>query len=112
MKFLLPQHCIKVTCSASATYHRQLTINDQSILLHVLVRLQDDAHIFCLPNQIEIEILGVLDMVETVLSQFGFKDFEVRHWTVAEALKRKCNRQLGASASACDALWLVRRVVV
>lgn len=39
-------------------------------------RVQDDAHIFCLPNQIEAEILGVLDMTERLLSQFGFQDFE------------------------------------
>ena len=39
--------------------------------------LQDDAHIFCLPSQIEREILGVLDLTEQLLSQFGFQDFEV-----------------------------------
>lgn len=38
---------------------------------------QDDAHIFCLPSQIEGEILGVLDLTEKLLSQFGFEDFEV-----------------------------------
>ena len=41
---------------------------------------QDDAHIFCLPGQIEAEILGVLDLTEKLLSQFGFKDFEVSGW--------------------------------
>lgn len=54
---------------------------ERSGTMHGLFRVrgftQDDAHIFCLPEQIESEILGVLDMVETVLSQFGFKDFEV-----------------------------------
>lgn len=39
--------------------------------------MQDDAHIFCLPSQIEDEILGVLDLTEKLLSQFGFEDFEV-----------------------------------
>lgn len=39
--------------------------------------LQDDAHIFCLPSQIESEILGVLDLTQQLLSQFGFQDFEV-----------------------------------
>ena len=42
-----------------------------------LVAVQDDAHIFCLPSQIESEILGVLDLTEKLLSQFGFSDFEV-----------------------------------
>lgn len=41
------------------------------------VMLQDDAHIFCLPTQIESEILGVLDLTEQLLSQFGFQEFEV-----------------------------------
>ena len=40
--------------------------------------VQDDGHIFCLPTQIETEIIGVLDLTETLLSQFGFQDFEVR----------------------------------
>lgn len=53
-----------------------------------LACLQDDAHIFCLPEQIESEILGVLDMVETVLSQFGFKDFEARRSPYAPELPR------------------------
>lgn len=52
-----------------------------SALLDVLCRpctlLQDDGHIFCLPSQIESEILGVLDLTEKLLSQFGFQDFEV-----------------------------------
>jgi threonyl-tRNA synthetase len=39
--------------------------------------MQDDAHIFCLPNQIEAEIVAVLDLTETLLSQFGFTEFEV-----------------------------------
>jgi len=38
---------------------------------------QDDAHIFCLPSQLTDEITGVLDLVETVLSKFGFSDYEV-----------------------------------
>jgi threonyl-tRNA synthetase len=42
------------------------------------VFVQDDAHIFCLPNQIEAEILGVLHLTEVLLTQFGFQDFEAR----------------------------------
>ena len=39
---------------------------------------QDDAHIFCLPEQIAGEIVGVLALVEEVMGAFGFKEFEVR----------------------------------
>lgn len=63
--------------------------------MHILptLCLQDDAHIFCLPHQIESEILGVLDMVETVLSQFGFKDFEVWQSPLAGGLSESKCRQ-------------------
>jgi len=38
---------------------------------------QDDAHIFCLPEQLTDEIVGVLDLFETVLTRFGFTEYEV-----------------------------------
>ena len=39
--------------------------------------LKDDAHIFCLEDQIKDEIRGVLDLTEEILLQFGFKKYEV-----------------------------------
>ena len=39
--------------------------------------LQDDAHIFCLDDQIKDEIRGVLDLIEEILLQFGFDKYEV-----------------------------------
>lgn len=38
---------------------------------------QDDAHIFCTPEQIAPEIQDLLTLVEDVLGTFGFKKFEV-----------------------------------
>ncbi|TQD98678.1 hypothetical protein C1H46_015735 [Malus baccata] len=38
---------------------------------------QDDAHIFCLEDQIKDEIRGVLDLTEELLLQFGFRKYEV-----------------------------------
>lgn len=38
---------------------------------------QDDAHIFCLPEQVADEILGVLNLTEQILSDFGFTEYEV-----------------------------------
>lgn len=38
---------------------------------------QDDAHIFCLEDQIRGEIRGVLDLTERILLQFGFSKYEV-----------------------------------
>lgn len=39
--------------------------------------MQDDAHIFCLEDQIKDEIRGVLDLTEGILLQFGFSKYEV-----------------------------------
>ncbi|MEO0378505.1 MAG: aminoacyl--tRNA ligase-related protein, partial [Cyanobacteria bacterium P01_A01_bin.17] len=53
---------------------------ERSGVLHGLMRVrgftQDDAHIFCLPDQVTEEILGVLNLTEQILSDFGFTDYE------------------------------------
>jgi threonyl-tRNA synthetase len=38
---------------------------------------QDDAHIFCLPDQLQDEIVGVLDLTESILSRFGFDKYDI-----------------------------------
>jgi len=38
---------------------------------------QDDAHIFCLPDQVTDEIVSVLDLTEAILSKFGFTDYDI-----------------------------------
>ena len=49
--------------------------------MHGLFRVrgftQDDAHIFCTPEQILPEIRTLLDLVEEILNTFGFSTFEV-----------------------------------
>ena len=79
---------------------------ERSGVLHGLMRVrgftQDDAHIFCMPEQIEDEILEVLRFSIRMLQAFGFKDFKAylatrpahavgdpAHWdTAIESLKR------------------------
>jgi threonyl-tRNA synthetase len=50
-------------------------------VMHGLMRVrgftQDDAHVFCLPEQIGDEILRVLNLTETILSAFDFKTYEI-----------------------------------
>lgn len=50
-------------------------------VLHGLFRVrgftQDDAHIFCRPDQIHQEIIGVIDLALFMLKSFGFKDIEI-----------------------------------
>jgi threonyl-tRNA synthetase len=38
---------------------------------------QDDAHIFCTPEQIEDEVVACIDFAQAVLATFGFKEFKV-----------------------------------
>lgn len=56
--------------------------------MHGLVRVrqftQDDAHIFCTPEQIESEIIGVIDLVEEIYSTFGFEDYHIELSTKPE----------------------------
>jgi len=55
--------------------------NEKSGVLHGLLRVrgftQDDAHIFCLPEQLKAEIKDVLDFVIYALGVFGFSDYAV-----------------------------------
>ncbi|MDD5004933.1 MAG: threonine--tRNA ligase [Candidatus Omnitrophica bacterium] len=54
---------------------------EKSGVLHGLLRVrgftQDDAHIFCLPEQLKYEIKGVLDFVFDTMKFFGFDDFSI-----------------------------------
>jgi threonyl-tRNA synthetase len=55
--------------------------HEKSGVLHGLLRVrsftQDDAHIFCLPEQVKAEIKDVLDFVFDTMKLFGFKDFHI-----------------------------------
>jgi len=49
--------------------------------LHGLMRVrgftQDDAHIFCTPEQLEDEVGGCIELVKEILGTFGFNEFKV-----------------------------------
>ena len=54
---------------------------ERSGVLHGLLRVrgftQDDAHIFCTPDQIEAEVEACIDFAFAVMKNFGFDKFEV-----------------------------------
>ena len=54
---------------------------ERSGVLHGLLRVrgftQDDAHIFCTPDQLENEILDVIELAQFMLSSFGFNEYEI-----------------------------------
>ena len=64
---------------------------ERSGVSHGLMRArgftQDDAHIFCTPDQLKAEIFGCLDLVDLVFRAFGFEykaELSVRHATERE----------------------------
>lgn len=54
---------------------------ERSGVMHGLLRVrgftQDDAHIFCTPEQVTDEVVGCVDFAMDVLKTFGFEDYEV-----------------------------------
>jgi len=54
---------------------------ERSGVMHGLLRVrgftQDDAHIFCTPEQIEDEVVGCIDFALAVLDTYGFEQFQV-----------------------------------
>jgi len=55
--------------------------HEASGVMHGLFRVrqftQDDAHIFCKPEQIEQEIIGVIELTFEIYKTFGFDDLEI-----------------------------------
>lgn len=76
---------------------------------------QDDAHLFCTPEQVEEEVIGCLELVKKVLSTLGMTDYRVRvslrdpdsdkyvgdpkNWDRAEESLRKAATTLGVEYS-------------
>ena len=54
---------------------------ERSGVMHGLLRVrgftQDDAHIFCTPDQVTDEVVGCVDFAMDVMKTFGFTDYEV-----------------------------------
>jgi threonyl-tRNA synthetase len=92
--------------------------HERSGVLHGLTRVrqftQDDAHILCMPEQVESEILGVLEFVAEVMAIFGF-DYEVElstrpeksigteaEWGLATNALRGALKTWGVSYGICE----------
>ena len=91
--FLKPMNCpfhIQIY-RASLRSYRELPLRiaelgtvyryERSGVLHGLMRVrgftQDDAHIFCLPDQVAGEVGDVLDLTFEIMSAFGFEDYDI-----------------------------------
>lgn len=73
--------------------------HEASGVLHGLFRVrqftQDDAHIYCMPSQIESEIIGVINLIFETYKAFGFTDFAIE-------LSTKPEKHIGS-----DEIWEV-----
>jgi len=71
--------------------------HEVSGVMHGLFRVrqftQDDAHIYCTPDQIESEIIGVIEIVFEIYKAFGFEDFHIE-------LSTKPQKHIGS-----DEIW-------
>ena len=91
--FLKPMNCpfhIQIYRSALRSY-RELPMRiaelgtvyryERSGVLHGMMRVrgftQDDAHIFCLPDQVASEVGDVLDLTFEIMAAFGFDEYDI-----------------------------------
>ena len=62
--------------------------HEASGVMHGLFRVrqftQDDAHIFCTPEQIESEVVGVINLIFEIYKTFGFEDVHIELSTKPE----------------------------
>jgi len=92
---------------------------ERSGVMHGLLRVrgftQDDAHIFCTPDQIEDEIVSCLEFASDTLKAFGFEKFEAEistwdggaggkydgtpeQWALGEGALKRAVKRLGIEA--------------
>ncbi|HUT30349.1 MAG TPA: threonine--tRNA ligase [Sedimentisphaerales bacterium] len=71
--------------------------HEASGVMHGLFRVrkftQDDAHIYCMPDQTESEIVGVINLIFETYRAFGFEDFHIE-------LSTKPQKHIGS-----DEIW-------
>jgi len=61
-------------------------------LLRVRAFTQDDAHIFCTPEQLEGEIIGVIKLIQKMFGTIGFNDYK---FTLSIRSEKKKDKYLG-----------------
>lgn len=63
---------LPIRIAESGHVHRHELSGSLGGMMRVRSFTQDDAHIFCRPDQIESELKGVLDLIDRIYSVFGF----------------------------------------
>ena len=82
--------------------------NERAGVVHGLLRVrgmtQDDAHIFCRPDQVEDEINGVLDLTFFLMKSFGFDEYDIMLSTRPEKAVGEAGQWELATASLSNTL--------
>jgi threonyl-tRNA synthetase len=85
---------------------------ERSGTMHGLLRVrgftQDDAHIFCTPEQVEGEVIACLDFAEAMLKTFGFNEYRVE---LSTRDPHKSGDFLGTEAAWANAEGALKRVL-
>lgn len=105
---------LPVRLAEFGTVYRHEKTGELNGMLRVRGLTQDDAHLFCTPEQVEAEFLSTLELVKFVLSSVGLEDYRVQlslrdsqnkakyvgsdeNWELAEATLRRVLEQMGLS---------------
>ncbi|MBI5871523.1 threonine--tRNA ligase [archaeon] len=77
------------------TVYRYEKSGELTGLTRVRMITQDDAHLFCRPEQVKDEILGIIDIVLKIFKTLNFKDYSARFGT----------RDKGSKYIGSDEVW-------
>jgi threonyl-tRNA synthetase len=109
---------LPVRLAEFGTVYRHEQSGELNGMLRVRGLTQDDAHLFCTPEQVEQEFKDTLDLVKFVLAAVGLEDYRVQLslrdpgsdkyvgspdlWNTAEGTLRRVLQESGLSFSECE----------
>lgn len=110
---------LPVKLAEFGTVYRHEKTGELNGMLRVRGLTQDDAHLFCTPDQVEEEFKSTLELVKFVLGSVGLEDYRVQlslrdsknktkyvgsdeNWDRAEATLRKVLTEMGLSFNECE----------
>ncbi len=110
---------LPVKLAEFGTVYRHEKTGELNGMLRVRGLTQDDAHLFCTPDQVEGEFKSTLELVKFVLASVGLNDYRVQlslrdsknkskyvgsdeNWERAEATLRRVLEEMGWSFTSCE----------
>ncbi|MCA9067243.1 MAG: threonine--tRNA ligase, partial [Planctomycetaceae bacterium] len=109
---------LPVRLAEFGTVYRHEQTGELNGMLRVRGLTQDDAHLFCMPEQVEEEFRQTLELVQFVLKSVGLEDYRVQlsvrdpasdkyvgseeNWQQAEASLRKVLSESGLRFTTCE----------